>query len=129
MVIDTSAILAILFDEAERQIFNEKIAADTVRLLSAASYLKAGIIIDDRLGYEGERDFKLFIADAEIQVVPVTLEQAEVARNCYRRYGRGNHTARLNFGDCFAYSLAKVSEEPLLFKGNDFRQTDITAVI
>ncbi len=129
MVIDTSAIIAILFNELESGIFNEKIAADPVRLMSAASYLEAGIIIDSRLGYEGERDFKLFIAEAEIEVVPVTLEQAQVARESYRKFGRRYHPAGLNFGDALSYALAKLSEQPLLFKGNDFRKTDIIAVV
>jgi len=121
MVIDTSAILTILFNEPGSGVFNEKIAADTVRLMSAAAYLEASLIIDTRLGYEGERDFKLFVAEAQIEVVPVTLEQAEVALEGYRKYGRGHHPAGLNFGDVFSYALAKVAREPLLFKGNDFR--------
>ena len=129
MVIDTSAILAILFNESERRRYNKKIADDTLRLVSAATYLEAAIIIDDRLGYDGTRDLKLFFAEAELQVESVTLEQAEAAREAYRKYGRGNHPARLNFGDCFAYALAKVSKQPLLFKGNDFSQTDIPAVV
>jgi ribonuclease VapC len=127
MVIDTSAVLAILFDEPERRTFNEKIEADTTRLMSAASYLEAAIIVDDRLGSEGERDFRLFMAEADIEVVSVTIEQAEIAREAYRRYGRGNHPAGLNYGDCFAYALASVASEPLLFKGNDFGKTDLPA--
>ncbi len=128
MVIDTSALLAILFGEPQSRAFNAKIAQDEVRLMSAASYLEAAIIIDDRLGYEGGRDLKLFMVEAAIEVVPVTLEQAEMAREAYRAYGRGNHPARLNFGNCFAYALAKFSGEPLLFKGDDFGKTDIAAV-
>jgi ribonuclease VapC len=125
MVIDSSALLAILFGEPEKRRFNEKIAADAVRMMSAASCLESAIIIDDRLGYEGARDFKMFLAEADIVVEPVTLEQAEVARDAYRRFGKGNHVAALNFGDCFAYALAKTTGEPLLFKGDDFSQTDI----
>jgi len=128
MVIDTSALLAILFGEPQRQSFNEKIAKDEVRLMSAASYLEAAMIIDDRFGYEGARDLRLFMVEAAIEVVPVTLEQAEMAREAYRAYGRGNHPARLDFGDCFAYALAKSSAEPLLFKGDDFSRTDIAVV-
>ena len=127
MVIDSSALLAILFNEAEQRQFNEKIEADAIRFLSAASYLEAATIIDDRLGYEGARDLKLFIAEAEIEIVPVTLEQAEIVREAYRNYGRGNHPARLNYGDCFAYALAKATQQPLLFKGEDFAKTDIAA--
>ena len=128
MVIDSSALLAILFDEAEQRLFNEKIEADAVRFVSAASYLEVAIIIDDRLGYEGARDLTLFIAEAEIEIIPVTLEQAEIAREAYRNYGRGNHPARLNYGDCFAYALAKATQQALLFKGDDFAKTDIAAV-
>jgi ribonuclease VapC len=127
MVIDTSATLAILFDEPERRMFNEKIESDATRLMSAASYLEAAIIIDDRRGSEGERDLRLFIAEAEIEIIAVTVEQAEVAREAYRQFGRGNHPAGLNFGDCFAYALARVASEPLLFKGNDFSKTDLAA--
>jgi ribonuclease VapC len=127
MVIDTSAVLAILLGEPERRHFNEKIEADPIRLMSAASYLEAAIIIDDRFGYDGARDLKLFLAEAEIAIEPVTLEQAEVAREAYRRFGKGNHPAALNFGDCFAYALARVTDQPLLFKGNDLAQTDVDA--
>jgi len=129
MVIDTSALLAILFDEPERRAFNEKIEAASARLLSAASWLEAAIIVDDRLGYEGARDLKLFIAEAEIEIVPVTKEQAEVARLAYREFGRGNHPAGLNSGDCFAYALARTTRLPLLFKGEDFARTDIAAAL
>jgi ribonuclease VapC len=125
MVIDSSALLAILFGEREKRRFNKLIEAHAVRLMSAASYLESAIIIDDRLGYEGARDFKLFLAEADVVIEPVTLEQAEAARDAYRRFGKGNHAAALNFGDCFAYALAKATGEPLLFKGNDFSQTDI----
>jgi len=90
---------------------------------------ETAIIIDDRLGFEGTRDLRLFFAEADVEVGPVTFEQAEVAREAYRKYGRGNHPARLNFGDCFSYALAKVSKESLLFKGKDFSQTDIPAVV
>jgi ribonuclease VapC len=127
MVIDTSALLAILLGEPEQRQLNERIVADPIRLMSAATYLEAAIIIDDRLGYEGARDFKLFITEAMIEVIPVTIEQAEVAREAYRRYGRANHPAGLNFGDYFAYALAKSAQQPLLFEGSDFARTDIGA--
>ena len=124
-MIDTSAVLAILLDEPERRSFNEAIEADRERLMSAANYLEAAIIIDDRLGPEGAKDLGLLVATADIEVVPVTLAQAEIAREAYRRFGKGNHPAHLNYGDCFAYALAKESGEPLLFKGGDFGRTDI----
>ena len=127
MVIDSSALLAILLGEPEKAAFNERIEADPVRFMSAANYLEAAIIIDDRFGYEGGRDLRLFLTEAGIAIEPVTVEQAEIARVAYRRYGRGNHPARLNYGDCFAYALAKATGEPLRFKGHDFAQTDIAA--
>jgi ribonuclease VapC len=125
VVIDSSALLAILFGEPEKRRFNELIEADAVRLMSAASYLESAIIIDDRLGTEGARDLSQFLREADIEIEPVTLAQAEIARDAYRRFGRGNHVAALNFGDCFAYALAKATGEPLLFRGSDFAQTDI----
>ena len=125
MVIDSSALLAILFGEPEKRRFNELIGSHAVRLMSAASYLESAIIIDDRLGYEGARDLSLFLREADIEIEPVTLAQAEIARDAYRRFGRGNHVAALSFGDCFAYALAKTLDAPLLFKGGDFGQTDI----
>jgi ribonuclease VapC len=125
MVIDTSAVLAILLGEPEQRQFNEKIEADPVRLMSAASYLETAIVIDDRFGHEGARDLRLFLTEGEVVIEPVTMDQAEVAREAYRQFGKGNHSAALNFGDCFAYALAKLTGEPLLFKGNDFTQTDL----
>jgi ribonuclease VapC len=127
MVIDSSAILAILLNEPERRDFNVRIAADATRLMSAASYLEAAIVADSRLGRERSRDLKLFIIEADIEIVPVTPEHAEVAREAYRLYGRGNNPARLNYGDCLAYALARTTNEPLLFKGDDFRKTDLTS--
>jgi ribonuclease VapC len=125
MVIDTSAIVAIFQKERERARFVALIETDPIRLMSAANYLEAAIVIEDRYGYDGIRDLKLFLAEAGIDIEPVTLDQAETAREAYREYGRGNHPAGLNYGDCFAFALAKQTNEPLLFKGNDFTQTDI----
>ena len=126
-MIDSSALIAILRDEPERAAFVRKLGADRVRLLSAANWLEAAIIVDDRLGEAGARDLKLFVLEAAIEIVPVTAAQAELARVAYRRFGRGNHPARLNYGDCFAYALARETGEPLLFKGDDFSRTDIPA--
>lgn len=127
MVIDSSALVAVLRDGPDRAELVRKIAADPVRVMSAANYLEAAIVIDDRLGEAGGRELKLFLSEAAIRVVPVTAEQAELARGAYRRFGRGNHPARLNFGDCFAYALARESGEPLLFTGDDFGRTDVPA--
>jgi ribonuclease VapC len=128
MVIDSSAVLAILQDEPERATFNRAIAADRVRLLSAANYLEVAIIIDRRRGEEGARDLRHYLIDAAINIVPVSASQAELARAAYRRFGRGYHPARLNFGDCLAYALAQETGEPLLFKGEDFPRTDVATV-
>ena len=128
MVIDTSALVAILGDEPERSAFNRAIEAADRRILSVASFLETSMVIDSRHGAEGVRDLDLFIAKANIDLVAVDEDQAYVARAAFRSYGKGRHPASLNFGDCFAYALAKTSGEPLLFKGSDFPQTDITAV-
>ena len=124
-MIDSSALVAMLQDEPERAAFVAKIAADPVRLLSAANYLEVAIVIDDRFGAAGARDMKLLLVEAAIRIMPVTVEHAELARTAYRRFGRGNHPARLNFGDCFAYACARHFDVPLMFKGSDFPQTDI----
>lgn len=119
--------MAILQDEPERAAFVRKLARDPVRLLSAANWLEVAILIDDRYGEAGARDLKLLLVEAAVEIVPVTAAQAELARTAYRRFGRGNHPAKLNYGDCFAYALAQETGEPLLFKGEDFGQTDIAA--
>lgn len=126
MVIDSSALLAILFDEPERRTFNQTIEADPVRLLSAANFVEAALVVEARLGEAAGREFDLFIHRAEIDIIAVDADQAEIARRAYRRYGKGRHRAGLDFGDCFAYALAKTRGEPLLFKGDDFAATDVT---
>lgn len=126
MVIDSSAVVAILQEEPETADFLALIEMTPTRLMSAANYLEAAIVIEDRFGYDGIRDLKLFLAEAGIEIEPVTFDQAETAREAYRTYGRGNHPAGLNYGDCFAYALAKAAGEPLLFKGDDFVRTDLT---
>ncbi len=126
MVLDTSALVAILRDEPERSAFNRAIEAADTRLLSVASFLETSMVIDARHGPDGVRDLDLFIAKTDIDLVTVDADQAYVARTAFRTYGKGRHPAGLNFGDCFAYALAKTSGEPLLFKGSDFPSTDIT---
>jgi ribonuclease VapC len=128
MVIDTSAILAILRDEPERRRFNQAIDADDTRLMSTASFVEASIVIQARHGDEGVRDLDLFLARTEIELAPVDGNQAHLARQAFRIYGKGRHPAALNFGDCFTYALAKTTGEPLLFKGNDFTYTDLVGV-
>jgi ribonuclease VapC len=125
MVIDTSALIAILLNEPEALPFASAIAADSRRLLSAASALETSIVIGARKGPSGGREFDLLLHRARVEVVPLTAAQVEIARDAWRRFGRGNHPAGLNFGDCCAYALSKSSGEPLLFKGRDFSRTDI----
>lgn len=125
MVIDTSALLAILQDEPERRAFNEAIEAADGRAMSMANFVEASIVIECRYGAEGVRDLDLFLERAAIELVDVTLAQGHAARRAFARYGKGRHTAGLNFGDCFAYALAAERGEPLLFKGADFSKTDI----
>lgn len=128
MVLDTSSILALLFDEPEAGFFAERIAADPKRLLSAGTALELMIVVEARKGEVGGRELDLFLHRAKIDIVPFDSEQAEIARLAWRRYGKSNHPAGLNFGDCFAYALSKISGEPLLFKGDDFSQTDVAVV-
>ena len=125
MVIDTSALVAIMLDEPERRSFNEKIETDPVRLLSAASFVETTLVIETRLGEAGGREFDLLLHRAAVEIVPVDADQAEIARRALRQFGRGRHPAGLNFGDSFAYALAKTRGEPLLFKGTDFALTDV----
>jgi ribonuclease VapC len=125
MVIDTSAFLAILQNEPERRKFNEAIEAADTRSLSTASFVECSMILESRFGSDGVRDLDLFLAKAQITLVPVDADQADFARRAFREYGKGRHPAGLNFGDCFSYALARALDEPLLFKGNDFLQTDI----
>jgi ribonuclease VapC len=125
MVIDTSAFVAIFLAEPERQRFLEEIIAAETRLVSAASVLETGIVLEARRGEPAGREFDLFILRANLHIVPVDAEQADLARSAWRRFGRGRHPAALNFGDCFSFALAKSSGEPLLAKGTDFGLTDI----
>ena len=128
MVIDTSALIALLAMEPEAARIAAALEADATRLISAASVVETGLVTEARFGAAGAREFDLLLAKADLSIQPVTAEQAEVAREAWRRYGRGRHSAALNFGDCFSYALARVSGEPLLFKGEDFQHTDIAAV-
>ncbi|HXM30333.1 MAG TPA: type II toxin-antitoxin system VapC family toxin [Chthoniobacterales bacterium] len=129
MIIDPSAIIAILNDEPERRAFTEAIEQSGTCLLSVAGFVEASMVIDNYHGYDGLRDFDLLLADAGIELAPVDAEQAHMARQAFRQYGKGRHPAALNFGDCFSYALAQATGFPLLFKGNDFTKTDIQAAI
>jgi ribonuclease VapC len=128
VIIDTSALIAILRDEPDARRFAEAIEAASERRISAATYVELGAVIDGARDAVASRRVDELIDVARITIEPVTATQARVAREAYRDFGKGSdHPARLNFGDCFAYALAKETGEPLLFKGNDFSETDITA--
>ncbi|MBB6487724.1 type II toxin-antitoxin system VapC family toxin [Rhizobium lusitanum] len=128
MVIDTSAIIAIAFDEAEATSFESLIADASVRLISAATIFEASMVLESRLGEAGGSELDLWLHRINAEIVPVTADHSDQARRAWRRYGKGRHPAGLNFSDCFAYALAKLTGEPLLFKSNDFSETDIQAV-
>jgi ribonuclease VapC len=125
MVIDPSALLAILQDGPERRALNELIEAASQRRLSTASFVELSIVIEARRGAEGIRDLDLFLATAGIELVAFDMAQARLAREGFRRFGKGRHPAGLNLGDCFSYALARALDEPLLFKGDDFPLTDV----
>jgi ribonuclease VapC len=127
MVIDTSAILAILANEPEAVLFADKIAASEVCCMSAASLFESAIIVESRHGAAGGQKLDELVLAAKIAIEPVTADQIAIARVAYRMFGKGRHPARLNYGDCFAYALAKSRGEALLFKGEDFSQTDLSA--
>ena len=125
MIIDTSALIAILQDEPERSAFTAALAAAEACAISAATFVEASIVIDARYGAEGVRTLDLLLLEAEVSVAPVDADQARLARIAYQRYGKGRHPAGLNYGDCFSYALAQACGEPLLFKGADFSLTDV----
>lgn len=125
MVIDTSALMAILLGESEAESFSQSIAGDSKRLISALSLLEAAIVIHARKGPAGTRELDLLLHAAGVTVVSLDEDQALLARAAYEKYGKGHHPAALNLGDCCSYALSRSSGEPLLFKGNDFSQTDV----
>ena len=127
MIIDTSAILAILLREPDAGRFEDAIADAWPRRMTAVALLEATMVVEGRGGTEAGDDLDALLKRTRVEFVPVTQEQAHVARQAWRRFGKGNHPAALNFGDCFAYALAEVTGEPLLFKGDDFALTDIEA--
>lgn len=126
MILYTSALLAIRQGEPERRSFNAAIEA--AAFMSTAAFVEAAIVIGARYGGDGLRDLDLFLAKAEIALVPVDTEQAHAARDAILRFGKGRHPAGLNHGDCYSYALAGTLGEPLLFKGDDFSQTDVGTI-
>jgi ribonuclease VapC len=130
IVLDTSALVAILTDEPERRAFNEAIDQAPTRLLSAATLLETKMVLFSRYGGAGVNALDAFVLRAEIRIEPVTAGQAEIAFDAFRRYGRGTgHAAHLNYGDCFSYALARENAAPLLFKGGDFGHTDVETAL
>ena len=128
MVIDSSAIIAVLLDEANAADIARAIESNSQRLLSAANLLEASIVIESRKGEAGGRELDLLIYRAAIEIVAVDQEQDQLARIAWQRFGKGRHPAGLNYGDCFAYALARTRQLPLLFQGDDFSRTDIDIV-
>ena len=129
MIVDSSAIVAILRLEPEAAQFTRLISDTTDVRISAANALESCIVIDQQGDPVASNKFDDYMKRGDFQVVPVTEDHVWVARQAYREFGKGNHPAALNFGDCFAYALAKTSDEPLLFKGDDFSQTDIKPAV
>lgn len=125
MVIDTSALAAVLFDEPDRARYTRALADAAVLVVSAATLVEAGIVVEARLGEPGGRELDLLLHRAKVGVVPTDEEHALIARAAWRRFGKGRHPAGLNYGDCFSYALAIQRDEPLLFKGDDFSATDV----
>lgn len=129
MVVDSSAVLAVLFNEPERDAFADALSAAAVRLMSSVNVLEAAAVASSRKGPHGARELDLLLHRAEIEVTPFTPDHLRLAQEVYERYGKGRHPAGLNLGDCCAYALARYTGEPLLFKGIDFPRTDITPAL
>lgn len=125
MVIDTSAIVAIAIDETGAAEIEVQVADDPVRLISAATVLEATMVLETRLGDSGGCELDLWLLKIGAEIVSVDVEQLDIARRAWRRFGKGRHAAGLNYGDCFSYALALTRDEPLLFKGEDFARTDV----
>jgi ribonuclease VapC len=129
VILDTSALLAVLLEEPEASEFTALILASENPVISAVSFVEASILAESKGGDGSVRQLDAFLRTAGIAIEPVTEEQALAARQAYSDYGKGRHSAGLNLGDCFPYALAKVLGEPLLFKGSDFRKTDVTPAL
>ena len=132
MIVDSSAIIAILFGEPDAAFYANAIASASAApqgvSISAVTYVEAAVVVESQISAAGGQQFDAFMRRAGIAVEAVTEQHALLARQAYADFGKGRHPAGLNFGDCFSYALAKASREPLLFKGKDFSQTDIEGV-
>lgn len=127
MIVDTSALVAILYGEPEADRFTQLIHDAEIVRISVANHVEFSMVIESQLGPDAARQTEAFFRRADIIVEPVTIDQGHLARQAFLDFGKGRHKARLNFGDCFAYALAKATGETLLFKGDDFSQTDIVS--
>ena len=128
MIVDSSVIIAVLRDEPDASSISAALQRVPAGRISAVTYVEAAIVIDSNQNPVLSRRFDDLLRDARIRIEPVTPEQAKIARQAYRDFGKGRHQAGLNLGDCFAYALAKEMDERLLFKGDDFRHTDVETV-
>lgn len=129
MVLDTSAILAVLFAEPDSQRFETAVAQAASVLVSAGTQLESAIVVEARLGEAGGRELDRLLRRWGVTIEPVDADQVDIGRRAYRTYGKGHHIAGLNYGDCFSYALAIETGEPLLFKGEDFSRTDVVAAL
>ena len=125
MIIDSSAVVAILTSESHADSLEDALIESSARRISAVTYVEASIVMDSRNSPTTSHALDTFLQISQIGIEPVTVQQARLARQAYRDFGKGRHRAGLNLGDCFAYALAKDKGEPLLFKGDDFRKTDV----
>lgn len=129
MILDTSALIAILFREPEAALYARLIHDADRCLISAGTFLELSIVLERQAEAEAVRQCETFFRRADITIEPFTVDQAHIARQAFHDFGKGRHPAGLNFGDCFAYALAKVTGEPLLFKGDDFKKTDTVSAL
>lgn len=129
MILDSSALVAILFGEPEAEQFAQVVHDAERCAISAVNFVELAMVIESQAGPDASRQCDVFFRRAGIVIEPVTTEQAHLARQAFFDYGKSRHAAGLNLGDCFAYALAKAKREPLLFKGQDFRQTDLIAAL
>lgn len=129
MIVDASALLAVLFIEPEKNLFRDRLLQTPDLLMSPVNYLEAAVRADDPRHPSKARELETLMDEFGIELAIIDGKQARLARQAYKNFGKGNHPARLNLGDCFAYALSKARDEPLLFKGEDFPQTDVEAAI
>lgn len=129
MILDTSCLIAILCQEPDADVYVHAISHASVRRISASSFVELAMVLEGQHGAETARQGEALLRRADVIIEPVTVDQAYLARQAFLDYGKGRHAAGLNFGDCFAYALAKAMSEPLLYKGNDFARTDIISAL